>query len=138
MTDFSKRFGDVLGQAVENKLETDILSSVLPTHVACIMDGNRRHADSKLIPTALGHREGKEKLEDVMDWILDLDIKYLTVYALSTENIQTRSGKELNDLVGDDKCNCPIRKGLINWTGITDCPSQQEICDKGEKLLALI
>ena len=98
MTGFSKRFGDVLGQAVENKLETDILSSVLPTHVACIMDGNRRHADSKLIPTALGHREGKEKLEDVMDWILDLDIKYLTVYALSTENIQTRSGEELNDL----------------------------------------
>ena len=48
------------------------------------------------------------------------------------------SGKELNDLVGDEKCNCPIRKGLINWTGITDCPSQQEICDKGEKLLALI
>ena len=47
------------------------------------------------------------------------------------------TGKELNDLVGDDKCNCSIRKGLINWTGKTDCPSQQEICDKGEELLTL-
>ena len=45
------------------------------------------------------------------------------------------TGKELNDLVGNDKCNCPIRKGLINWTGRTDFPSQQEICDKGDKLL---
>ena len=45
------------------------------------------------------------------------------------------TGKELNDLVGNDKCNCPIRKGLIIWTGKIDCPSQQEICDKGEKLL---
>ena len=47
------------------------------------------------------------------------------------------TGKELNELI-DDKCNCAIRKGLINWTGIIDCPSQQEICDKGEKLLAFI
>ena len=46
------------------------------------------------------------------------------------------TGKELNDLTGDEKCNCSIRKGLINWTGRIDCPSQQEICDKGEKLVA--
>ncbi len=48
------------------------------------------------------------------------------------------TGKELNDLVGDNKCNCPIRKGLINWTGLYDIPSQQEICDKGEKLICQI
>ena len=47
------------------------------------------------------------------------------------------TGKELNELTGEDKCNCSIRKGLINWTGKTDCPSQQEICDKGEELLSL-
>ena len=47
------------------------------------------------------------------------------------------TGEELNDLTGEDKCNCLIRKGLINWTGKTDCPSQQEICDKGEELLSL-
>ncbi len=47
------------------------------------------------------------------------------------------TGKELNALTGEDKCNCSIRKGLIKWTGITECPSQQEICDKGEELLSL-
>ena len=47
------------------------------------------------------------------------------------------TGEELNELTGKDKCNCLIRKGLINWTGKTDCPSQQEICDKGEELLSL-
>ena len=46
------------------------------------------------------------------------------------------TGKELNELSGDDKCNCSIRKGIINWTGITECPSQQEICDKGEELIS--
>ena len=48
------------------------------------------------------------------------------------------SGEELNELVGDDKCNCPIRKGIISWTGIKECPSQQEICDKGEELLPFL
>ncbi len=47
------------------------------------------------------------------------------------------TGKELNELTGEDKCNCSIRKGLINWTGITAYPSQQEICDKGDELLSL-
>ena len=46
------------------------------------------------------------------------------------------TGKELNELTGEDKCNCAIRKGLITWTGVINCPSQQEICDKGEKLLS--
>ena len=48
------------------------------------------------------------------------------------------TGKELNDLSSYNKCNCPIRNGLIDWTGQFNCPSQQEICDKGEKLLSLI
>ena len=47
------------------------------------------------------------------------------------------TGKELNELTGNDKCNCSIRKALINWTGKIECPSQQEICDKGEELLFL-
>ncbi len=46
------------------------------------------------------------------------------------------TGEELNELTGKDKCNCLIRKGLINWTGKIECPSQQEICDKGEELLS--
>ncbi len=47
------------------------------------------------------------------------------------------TGTELNQLTGSMKCNCSIRKGLINWAGAIDFPSQQEICDKGEDLLPL-
>ena len=48
------------------------------------------------------------------------------------------SGKELNYFASYNKCNCPIRKGLIDWTRTFNCPSQQEICEKGEQLLSLI
>ncbi len=56
---------------------------------------------------------------------------------LLSDNPTPWTGKELNELTAGDKCNCSIRKGLINWTGVIDCPSQQEICDKGEELLPL-
>ena len=55
-----------------------------------------------------------------------------------SDNAVPWTGKELNELTGNDKCNCSIRKGLIMWTGKINCPSQQEICDKGEELLSLI
>jgi len=48
------------------------------------------------------------------------------------------TGKELNELTGKDKCNCSIRKGLITWTGNKECPSQQEICDRGEELVSSV
>ena len=54
-----------------------------------------------------------------------------------SDNPSPWTGKELNELTGNDKCNCSIRKGLINWTGKIECPSQQEICDRGEELLSL-
>ena len=55
-----------------------------------------------------------------------------------SENPIPWTGKELNKISGFNKCNCPIRNGLIQWIGITNCPSQQEICDKGEKLLSTL
>ena len=55
-----------------------------------------------------------------------------------SDNASPWTGKELNKLSDSNKCNCPIRFGLVNWTGRFDCPSQQEICDKGEKLLPLL
>ena len=62
------------------------------------MDGNRRFAWNKSSPVGLGHSEGKEKLKEVMDWVLDLGIPYFTVYALSTENITEREDDELDVL----------------------------------------
>ena len=70
----------------------------LPKHVSIIMDGNRRFALSLSLGTEIGHVHGKEKLKEVMDWILDLGIPYLTVYALSTENLYSRDPDELESL----------------------------------------
>lgn len=58
----------------------------LPTHIAIIMDGNRRWAKNKKLDTRLGHKKGAETLENIVRYCNKIGIKYLTVYAFSTEN----------------------------------------------------
>lgn len=55
-------------------------------HIAIIMDGNRRWAKNKNLPTAIGHKKGVEALKATLRACNDYGIKYLTVYAFSTEN----------------------------------------------------
>jgi tritrans,polycis-undecaprenyl-diphosphate synthase [geranylgeranyl-diphosphate specific] len=94
----SERVGDALGLAVEAKLIREICSSPISVkHLAIIMDGNRRFAWKSNLATSIGHKIGKEKLEHVLDWALELEIPWLTVYALSTENLR-RPKKELDTL----------------------------------------
>ena len=81
-----------------NRLRERLFSGELPKHISIIMDGNRRFAWNKSSKTAVGHTEGKEKLKEVMDWVLDLGVPYFTVYALSTENISERDSEELEIL----------------------------------------
>ena len=57
-----------------------------PNHVAIIMDGNGRWAKSKGFPRTVGHAKGAQNLEDMLYIADELGIKYLTVYAFSTEN----------------------------------------------------
>ena len=71
---------------------------MMPQHISMIMDGNRRFAWNRSMDTEAGHAAGKQRLKDVMRWILDLEIPYLTVYALSTENLTSREGEELDTL----------------------------------------
>jgi len=59
----------------------------VPRHVAIIMDGNRRFAREFGLRPEEGHSKGKDKLEQVMEWCLELKIRVLTVYAFSTENM---------------------------------------------------
>jgi len=67
-------------------------------HIAVIPDGNRRWANKHNKPEWYGHVAGAEKLEKVLDWCLEHpEIKMISVYALSTENLN-RSKKELNKL----------------------------------------
>ncbi|WRO22252.1 isoprenyl transferase [Metallumcola ferriviriculae] len=61
-------------------------SSLLPRHVAIIMDGNGRWAHEKGLPRAAGHRAGVESLRVAVETCRELGISYLTVYAFSTEN----------------------------------------------------
>ena len=71
------------------RLMDRIKRSPVPHHVGIIMDGNRRFA--KLLgleDVSMGHVAGQERLENVLDWCLELGIKVLTVYAFSTENFQ--------------------------------------------------
>lgn len=58
----------------------------LPKHIAIIMDGNRRWAKSKNMPVSFGHKEGAKKLEKIVRYANKIGIKYITVYAFSTEN----------------------------------------------------
>jgi len=84
----SERVGDALGQALDARLIREINEHPIKVnHLAIIMDGNRRFAWSSNMNTNIGHRIGKQKLERVLDWVLELNIPWLTVYALSTENL---------------------------------------------------
>jgi undecaprenyl diphosphate synthase len=67
-------------------------------HVAIIMDGNRRWADSRRLPRLMGHKEGVKTLKDLVKYVSPNGLKYLTVYAFSSEN-WARSVEEVNYLL---------------------------------------
>lgn len=67
----------------------------LPLHVGIILDGNRRWAKKRNLDINLGHFAGYETLRKTLFSFLDLDIKYLSVFALSNENAKKRSANEL-------------------------------------------
>ena len=58
----------------------------VPTHVAIIMDGNGRWALARGLPRLLGHRAGTENLRRIITACVEFGVKYLTIYAFSTEN----------------------------------------------------
>ena len=66
--------------------DTELQNKILPNHIAIIMDGNRRWAQGKNMPSMFGHREGVQTLKKITKYASDIGIKYLTVYAFSTEN----------------------------------------------------
>ena len=68
-----------------------------PEHIAIIMDGNGRWAKKRLMPRSFGHKQGMERMIGLMEHAFDLGVKYVTVYALSTENLK-RPKDELEGL----------------------------------------
>lgn len=72
----------------------------LPRHVGLILDGNRRWAKKRNLNLNLGHLAGYETLRKILFNFLDLGIKYLSVFALSNENVKKRSPQELQYIYG--------------------------------------
>lgn len=76
----------------------EINDLVIPNHVAVILDGNGRWAKKRLMPRNYGHMQGAKTVEQILEDADDIGIKYLTVYAFSTEN-WNRSKEEVNALM---------------------------------------
>ncbi|NPA30981.1 MAG: isoprenyl transferase [Chloroflexi bacterium] len=71
----------------------------IPTHVAIIMDGNGRWARARGLPRLAGHRAGTENLRRIIEACVEFGIRYLTIYAFSTEN-WARPRDEVEGLMG--------------------------------------
>ena len=75
------------------------MESTIPRHVGIIMDGNGRWAKKRIQPRAFGHRAGMNNMIALAEHAQKIGIEYLTVYALSTENL-SRPKEELDGLFG--------------------------------------
>lgn len=65
----------------------------IPQHIAIIMDGNGRWAKKKGLPKIMGHRQGVKSVENTAKACIEFGVKYLTIYAFSTENWQRPKGE---------------------------------------------
>ena len=83
---------------VEERKVEDIVKDTSLKHIAVIMDGNRRWAKEKHLPSAMGHSKGVESLKNILKACHSYGVEYLTVYAFSTEN-WNRSQEEVNFLM---------------------------------------
>jgi tritrans,polycis-undecaprenyl-diphosphate synthase [geranylgeranyl-diphosphate specific] len=84
---------DAFSLAAERTLLNRVREGEVPHHIAIIMDGNRRFAREVGMSPVEGHEAGRDTLEDVVDWCLDIGVEVLTVYAFSTENFDREPGE---------------------------------------------
>ncbi len=111
----------------------------VPEHIAIILDGNGRWAKSKGMPRSYGHVKGCENLERICNTARDLGVKYLTVYAFSTENWK-RSPEEVNGLMNLfrrylKRCMKQAKKNNMKVTVIGDpAPFDEDIRDSIREL----
>jgi undecaprenyl diphosphate synthase len=106
-------------------------------HIAVIMDGNRRWAKERNLPSMVGHKKGVDALKKVMRACDDFGIKYLTVYAFSTEN-WNRKPEEVNflmDLLGQTLKN-ELNEMHENNVVISFIGDTTKLSDKLQEILA--
>lgn len=95
-----------------------------PEHIGVILDGNRRWALKRSISPKTAYRFGADKVKDLLEWCLKIDIKTITIYAFSTENfrrtqkevegIMNQLSESLNDILIDER----IHKYKVNIKAI--------------------
>lgn len=88
-----------MGKITAKKEVKQVVQETNLNHIAIIMDGNRRWAKEKLLPSAIGHQQGVVSLKNTLKSFDKFGIKYLTVYAFSTEN-WNRKKEEVDFLMG--------------------------------------
>ena len=84
----------------ENRLKAQVEKGSVPEHIGIILDGNRRWAANMGLPREQGHVAGADKVEQLMDWCHELQIRTVTLYVLSMENLERDAAEvaELYDL----------------------------------------
>jgi len=81
----------------EGRLRAQIQTQTVPSHIGIILDGNRRWAANLGLSNGIGHEEGANRAEELLDWCHELGIRAVTLYVLSTENLD-RTIEELKEL----------------------------------------
>jgi short-chain Z-isoprenyl diphosphate synthase len=90
---------DIVYRTYERRLDTAVRHGPTPHHVGVILDGNRRWARAMgYTDTAEGHRRGAAKIDELLEWCVELDIPIVTLWLLSTENL-SRDAQEVGDLL---------------------------------------
>ncbi|HVL87741.1 MAG TPA: polyprenyl diphosphate synthase [Candidatus Thermoplasmatota archaeon] len=86
--DLGGALSDAVARGVEQALLREVRSAPVPRHIGIIMDGNRRFAQQMGLSPTEGHALGRDTLEAVLDWCLEVGVRVLTVYAFSNENFR--------------------------------------------------
>jgi undecaprenyl diphosphate synthase len=89
----------------------------IPTHIGCVMDGNGRWAEARGLPRTEGHRRGEDALFEAVEGALELGVKWLTVYAFSTENWR-RPADEVRFLVNFNEDILVRRREELHERGV--------------------
>ena len=89
----------------------------IPVHIACVMDGNGRWAQKRGLPRTEGHAAGEEALFDAVEGALELGVRWLTVYAFSTENWK-RPVDEVRYLMGFNERLLTTRRDELHEKGV--------------------
>lgn len=93
------RLPRLLYSLYEKRLRNSVPPERIPGHIGVLVDGNRRWAKLAGAPTSEGHQAGADKIHEFLGWCQELGVKVVTLYMLSTDNMN-RSAEELDQLTG--------------------------------------